>query len=386
MPAKGMNTVPNQYPLFQKGMTYVTWSKDSFMSAASDESIKAMADAGITSVSIVVTWYQQEYNSIEIERTERTPSDASVKHVIREARQHGMSVMLKPHIDLISGDGNNRSDIGFNSEEKWEEWFSNYQKFVVRYANIANDEGAEFFCVGTELTFATTKTSYWKDKILPKIKKVFRGQLVYAANWDEYSNVEFWDELDYVGIDAYFPLANKSDPSEEDLRQGWEKWLGEIETFQRKVNKPIVFTECGYTSSGTAATKPWEDGTVGAPNTELQAKCYKALFETFWDKPWFLGVYWWNWNTYPGSGGPKNKGYTPQNKPALECITEWYNKLTREKLTFITEKDKILGDTEVAERLKIKASKQDASGMKFSGELAGKKDRAPYKEHNDPRL
>ncbi len=374
LPAKGMNMPAVQYPLFQKGMSYVTWSKDAFMSPSSDKSIKAMADAGITSVSIVVTWYQQKYNSLDIERTDRTPSDESLKHVIKKAHEYGMSVMLKPHIDLISDDGNTRSDIGFNSEEKWSEWFSNYLKFITYYAALANDEGVEFLCIGTELTFATTKTSYWKDIILPEIKKVFRGHLMYAANWDEYDNVKFWDALDYVGIDAYFPLANKNNPSIDELRQGWKKWLGDIEEFQRKVKKPVVFTECGYASSGSAAAKPWEDGTVGIPDTELQAKCYNVLFETFWDKPWFFGIYWWNWNTYPGSGGIKNKGFTPQNKPALEYITTWYNKLTGEKLAFIIEEDKNLGDTEVAERIKMRSAKSDSGNIKFTGELAGKKD------------
>ena len=29
--------------------------------------------------------------------------------------------------------------------------------------------------------------------------------------------VTFWDELDFIGIDAYFPLSDKKSPTIEDL-------------------------------------------------------------------------------------------------------------------------------------------------------------------------
>jgi len=234
--------------------------------------------------------------------------------------------MLKPHIDLISAEGNSRSDIGFYSDDKWKEWFNNYTKFIVHYAKIAQSENVAFFCVGTELSWAATRTQMWKEQVIPKVRKVFKGQIMYAANWDEYADVEFWDAIDYAGIDAYFPLANKGIPDYEELKQGWRRWIKDIEEWVAKVKKPVVFTECGYASVNTAAVKPWAENRASKPNPKLQADCYKALMEELWDKEWFFGAYWWNWNTYSGSGGIKNRGFTPQNKPAAECIEEWYKK------------------------------------------------------------
>ena len=166
----------------------------------------------------------------------------------------------------------------------------------------------------------------WKERIIPEVRKVFKWQIMYAANWDEYANVEFWDVLDYAGIDAYFPLADKGIPNYEELKQDWGKWIKDIEEWVAKVKKPVVFTESGYASVNTAAVKPWEENRQSTPNPELQADCYKALMEQLWDKQWFFGVYWWNWNTSPASGGTNNRDFTPQNKPAAECIKEWYKK------------------------------------------------------------
>ena len=315
------------YPMFHKGMNYVTWSDNGFASLASDQSIRSMAQIGVRCVAIVPTWYQKHHNSTKIEKNTRTPSDQSLRRAIRKAHEEGMFVMLKPHIDLISDEGNSRSDIGFYSDDdKWKEWFDNYTEFIVHYAKIAQSEGVEFFCVGTELSFAATMTRMWKEQVIPEVRKVFKGQIMYAANWDEYANVKFWDALDYAGIDAYFPLANKGIPDYEELKQGWRKWIKDIEEWVAKVKKPVVFTECGYASVNTAAVKPWEENRRSKPNPELQADCYKALMEEFWDKQWFFGVYWWNWNTYPGSGGINNRNFTPQNKPAAEYIKEWYKK------------------------------------------------------------
>ncbi len=374
IPLRG--TVP--YPIFHKGMTYVTWSKEGFAGLKSDESLKNMAEVGVNCVAIVPTWYQEKYNSLEMAPTERTPSDSSLRHAIRKAREYGMLVMLKPHIDLMDQGDACRSDIGFQKEEDWQIWFSNYAKFINHYARIAEEEKAEFFCVGTELSFAATRTEAWKNDIIPGVRKIFSGQITYAANWDEYQSVGFWDEMDYAGIDAYFPLAKNSNPSYDEIRVGWKRWLGEIEKWQCKIKMPIVFTECGYCSSDSAAMKPWEEAMAGKPNMYRQADCYRALFETFWQKPWFFGVYWWNWNTYSGSGGPNNRRFTPQNKIAAEYIKRWYSQIIDKKMVLADKGGVNTANIEFEERQRLEDLKESQrygdteKRIIFEGNLAPK--------------
>ena len=50
------------------------------------------------------------------------------------------------------------------------------------------------------------------------------------------------------------------------------------------------------------------------------------MVDTFWERDWFYGIYWWNWGTDVRMGGKSNRGFTPQNKPAEEYIAELYKR------------------------------------------------------------
>ena len=135
--------------------------------------------------------------------------DRSVVHAINKAHEIGLKVMLKPHVDLINqSDTLWRADIGCNTESDWKKWFQAYRKFILRYAKMAERTGVEILCIGTELTFATTeKPEMWRNVVIPAVRGAYGGIITYAANWkDEYNKIEFWDALDYAGIDAYFPV------------------------------------------------------------------------------------------------------------------------------------------------------------------------------------
>jgi hypothetical protein len=277
----------------------------------------------------VVTWYQEKAYTTKIFSTDKTPSDESLTHAIGQIHALGKKVMLKPHLDLIGTEGGSwRGEISCPTDMEWEEWFNNYANFILHYAKLAEENKVELYCIGTELScVATTKERMWREKIIKPVRRIYKGPLTYAANWnDEYQRVKFWDALDYVGIDAYFPLSDKEWPNLDEIKAGWDKWVKDIEEFQKRVAKPVIFPEVGYCSAGGTAKTPWEEITSGRANLELQRDCYEALFQVFWEKPWFYGVYWWKWGTDVRFGGPSNKGYSPQNKPALNTIKKWYGK------------------------------------------------------------
>jgi len=157
------------------------------------------------------------------------------------------------------------------------------------------------------------------------VRQAYKGPLTYAANWDEeYIKVKFWNMLDYIGIDAYFPLSDEARPTFEQLMAGWNEWVKEMETLQAAVDKPVIFPEIGYCSVKYAAKAPFEEPARGEVDLELQADCYRAVYETFWGKDWFYGMYWWKWGTDTRLGGANNRGYYIQNKPAEKVVTTWY--------------------------------------------------------------
>jgi hypothetical protein len=131
--------------------------------------------------------------------------------------------------------------------------------------------------------------------------------------------------LDYVGIDAYFPLTNEIDPTMEELKNAWNQWVNTMEAWQLTVNKPVVFTEIGYRSGDGANEAPWNYTISMSVDLQEQVDCYDAAFQTFWNRSWFYGFYWWNWETNPNAGGENDAGFTPQNKPVQSLITSWYD-------------------------------------------------------------
>ena len=121
----------------------------------------------------------------------------------------------------------------------------------------------------------------------------------------------FWDDLDYIGIQAYFPLVetgtvSKADrtPSVEEIVRGWKGHLEAIERIHGKFQKPVIITEIGYRSAIDAAVEPWEwesSDTMATSEERLQAQanCYEAFFKAFSEREFFAGVYFWSNRSVP---------------------------------------------------------------------------------------
>ena len=107
--------------------------------------------------------------------------------------------------------------------------------------------------------------SLWID-LIDKVSHDFRGPVSYAANYDNYQEVDFWEKLDFIGINAYFPLREtldvpRSSPGfEMDLEKKWEEILSGINSFRVQNNiteKRVIFTELGYTYRRHSTVYPW---------------------------------------------------------------------------------------------------------------------------------
>ncbi|MGB0891309.1 MAG: glycoside hydrolase family 113 [Flavobacteriaceae bacterium] len=235
-----------------------------------------------------------------------------------------VKIMVKPQIWVYHGQFTGL--IEMDSEDKWAILENSYAAFILTYAKAAEELNADILCIGTELEkFVIKRPKYWQE-LISKIKKVYKGKLTYAANWDEYKRVSFWKEIDYIGIDAYFPLSNKKSPSLEDLELGWQPHKKEIMQVQKQFGKPILFTEFGYRSVDFTAKEPWNYKN-GERNVNLQAQVngLQAIHNQFWKEDWFAGGFIWKWfHTHEKVGGKNNNRFTPQNKPAEELLKKLY--------------------------------------------------------------
>ena len=53
----------------------------------------------------------------------------------------------------------------------------------------------------------TSDAEPWQE-ITSLVRGKYGAPLTYAANWDEVEQVQFFDSLDLIGVDAYYPLSS----------------------------------------------------------------------------------------------------------------------------------------------------------------------------------
>lgn len=236
-----------------------------------------------------------------------------VAATIRMAQAKGLKVMLKPHVWMQGG---SHLDLEFSEEKDWQTFEKDYAGYVLDFARIADSLNVDLYCITTELDrFAIARPRFWND-LIGSVRKVYKGKLTYAANWDRYERIPFWRELDFVGVDAYFPLSDDQTPSARTMVRGWKRHLADLQRLSYQLQKPVLFTEFGYRACDHTARRPWESDTDCQSNPSAQANAYQALFEAAWPQPWFAGGFLWKWFMHDGHRGRERDQYSPQGRPA----------------------------------------------------------------------
>ena len=251
-------------------------------------------------------------------------TDAGLIQYTNEFRKSNIKIMVKPQIWIWKGIFTGL--IEMKTEENWQKLEQSYSEFILTYAKTAQKLNAEIFCIGTELEkFVMKRPNYWK-KLIKEIRSIYKGKLTYASNWDEFSRVPFWSELDFIGVDAYFPLSEKQTPTIEEFEKGWQTHKSEIFALHQKHQKPVLFTEYGYRSVDFNGKQPWNaDRVDGNINLEAQTNGLQAIHNQFWNEDWFAGGFVWKWfHRHDKVGGLENNRFTPQNKPAEKVLKELY--------------------------------------------------------------
>ena len=285
-----------------------------FGSASARESLAAAKRAGAAAVAIVPFLWQHSPRHAEIVRGDDM-SDAELRLSIRDARALGLKVMVKPHVWV---DGSWAGAVDPPTPEARDVWFGRYRSEIARIARVAAEEGADVLSIGTELKL-TTQHPQWREIILAA-RAAFAGTLLYVAhNVEEAEAVEFWPDLDAIGVSLYPPLGGGRD------RDAWRSIMdGVAERLDRlaaRFGKPVIVAEIGLRSAVGAAAKPWESAEerVAAPDPGLQANVLADWLVAL-DRPAIGGVLVWRWFTDPAAGGLADTDFTVQGKPAERVL------------------------------------------------------------------
>ncbi len=372
-------TVDNFHPIY-RGVNYVGDVNGSFEAA---DSLASLEGDNINSVAITADFDIDPTNNTVVDDDVAggyTETDPHILATIEEAESDGLTVMVRPLIDFVPADydaGPNPNTAGTDyyatefrnyynpgaaGSAGANAFFASYDSMIVDQAKLAQAGGAQLLDIGTEIDQLTGPAyiSYW-DKIITDVKAVFTGKLTYSAFWDDnqgywqYNNdfsaetssqyitgdtsnqVDFWSQLDYVGIDEYAPLSDiipknaAGNPSLQDLINAWidkpaagsltynvtggKSLIQYYEGLSAVIGKPLLFTEIGYANSTDAAENPAVPGydingsADGATaDAALQALLYQAFFDA-WQEDGGTGasnidgVFIWNWEPSE-SGSP----------------------------------------------------------------------------------
>lgn len=312
--------VKERVQIYKKGFNFVSWKRTEYSADYAKSSFDTMMTSGANWVSIVVTLYQKSLNdTLIIDDPVKTPSTYSISQIVQYAHSKNFGVMLKIHLDTYDDASRTRikpSDIFA--------WFRSYSKYVLNYARICEMLGVEMFCVGTELSSLSGERTLWSE-LIDSVRKIYTGKIIYASNFDEYRNVSFWDKLDYVGIDFFAPVSNKTDPTYDELVLGWQPYLNDLKSWfnENHSDKKLIFTEIGYPSTDGASMKPWSVGDV--LDLEEQSLCYEVALDIISNIDFVDGVFFWNWNADLTVDSSKI-GFSPYGKPAFEVLKKHWLK------------------------------------------------------------
>lgn len=192
-----------------------------------------------------------------------TPSDKSVIQAAQLLKARGLKVMFYPFlmidtIDTMSGEDNKpwRGRIVPTSSSDVTTFFTRangYNRFIRHYSQLSVDGVSlasllDSFIIGSEMVGMTgfdagghtyPAVSAFKT-LAANVKSDLGGSVPvsYAADWSEYHSTDGWFNLDplwtdanidFVGIDAYFPLTPdlpQSEITEAKIIEYWEKGEG----------------------------------------------------------------------------------------------------------------------------------------------------------------
>jgi Ca2+-binding RTX toxin-like protein len=320
-----------------KGFNLASYWNGMFSSVHGVSALDRIVQDGANSIAITSTAYIASLSSDTILATAQTERLASVAQALDDARERGLQVVLKPHLDPLDGQWRGRLNPSDPAE-----FFKNYKAFMLDHAKLAQDYGVKMLTLGVEMDqlAGSAHRAYWAD-LISAVRDVYKGELTYAANWDSAGKVAIWDLVDVIGVNPYVPLTASTDPTYEQLVRGWidvpsDKYLAKLfnnlspvefyKSLSEGYNKPLVMTEIGYTSTDGANMRPMDYGYRTVADQAEQAMLYQAFFDVWGEQSsWMKGAFFWGTTVIdhaPEQHKDWAKGYTIDGKLAETVVKQ----------------------------------------------------------------
>jgi len=300
-------------------------------SPAFERTLDEVTSIGGTWVSLTPFARMQDLRGTGISLSFEAPfaeTRAAIERAVKQAHARGLRVLLVPHLWVESGEWRGELDAG--SSDAWSAWAKNYRAFLLTWAAVARDAHVDMLSVGVELrSWLTTAKAPLFTPIIADVRRVYPGLLTYAGNWDDIEQTVILGDLDVIGLNAFFPLADKDGASFAELCAGGVRVRDKLRTLAEAWHKPILFNEFGYTTRENPAVKPWEwpdKMSHVKPDQAAQAEAYRALLSAFVDEPWFAGFFVWRLYADPDDMSQEAEwGFSPRGKLAELALRDAFH-------------------------------------------------------------
>lgn len=226
------------------------------------------------------------------------------------------------------------------SNEWWDKWFEEAEKFYLYNAEIAQRTGAEMLLLPGPIFHVFPSENGFKDPsfisvfdqkmmdLIGKVRQHYSGLLLVSGA--KYALYDFPGLADYVVINAFdwgMKLNVSSDASVQEIKRALE---GKLDRYARpifdKYNKPVIvqltYDSVDGTANGGFGDAPWD---ADDPTTVLdvieQANIYEAFFQAIIDRPWVAGSFDY---MYHFSDIPEDETASIRAKPAEAVLSKYY--------------------------------------------------------------
>jgi hypothetical protein len=241
----------------------------------------------------------------------------------------------------------------------WNNWFDHYRAFVVHYADLANQTGAQAIVIGGDWitpalpagTLADGTPSgvpgdaetRWKS-VIAEVRQHFRGSIIFALPYDNgviVAPVNILTDADAVYLLWFAKLSTQPNPNKMDmLTEAGNLLDSNIAPIQVQVNKPFIIG-LSYPSSSYSATGCIPDGNGGChywtalnrPNADInavnldlqqQVDIYDAVFNAINARAWVGGVV---SRGYYLPVALQDKSASIHGKPTSDLLWYWFPRL-----------------------------------------------------------
>ncbi len=288
------------------------WGSENIESTMAD-----LRAVGATWVSIHPYARIGEDGTVAFRPIDPSAPPAHLTRPIAAAHAAGLKIAITPHLAYWGSSFSWAGDIEFSTADEWQRFFDTYTRWVVTLAQACPD--ADGFILGTEIDRTLGHEEHWRE-LIRQVRSVTSAPLTYGANWTDYARVPFWDALDVIGVQAYFPLADSIGASVAEIEAGWAARMMELHEFAATKNRRVVFTELGYNRAFAAPLRPWDAAVDGIEAEDVQEACLRIALAAVEREPSVAGAFLWKWFPNPHPVGRNFQLATPRLKRAIADV------------------------------------------------------------------